>query len=87
MCSLDWKGCDRKLSWQIWSTMWIRTDDRGWCHDLLWGAMWIGIDVNECCHDLFWSAMRIGKYETGSFHEQFGILCRLNQKIDDDVMT
>jgi hypothetical protein len=31
--------------------------------------------------------MRIGKYVSGSFHEQFEILCRFDQMIDDDVMT
>jgi hypothetical protein len=40
-CYVDWKGCDRELSRTIWSTMWIKTDDRGWCHDLIWGARWI----------------------------------------------
>jgi hypothetical protein len=38
-CYVDWNGCDRKLSRPIWSTMWIRTEDRGWCHDLIWGVM------------------------------------------------
>jgi hypothetical protein len=41
-CYLDWKICDRKLSRPIWYTMWIRSDDGGWCHDLIWGDMWIG---------------------------------------------
>jgi hypothetical protein len=42
MCYVDWKGCDKTLSRTDWSTMWIRTDDRECCHDLIWGALWIG---------------------------------------------
>jgi hypothetical protein len=34
-----------EISRPIWSTMWIRTDDKGWCHDLNWGALCIGTDV------------------------------------------
>jgi hypothetical protein len=29
--------------------MWIRSDDRGWIHDIIWGDIWIGTDVNGCC--------------------------------------
>jgi hypothetical protein len=35
----------------ILSTMWIRTDDRGWCNDVIWGDMWIGTDDKGFCHD------------------------------------
>jgi hypothetical protein len=41
-CYVDWKGCDRKFSRPIWSTMWNITDDKGWCHDIIWGDIWIG---------------------------------------------
>jgi hypothetical protein len=50
-CYVDWKGCDRKISRPIWSTMWIRADDRGWCHDLIWGDIKIGTDFKWCCLD------------------------------------
>jgi hypothetical protein len=42
MCYVDWNVCYRNLSRQIWSTMWIRADDRGWFYGLIWGALWIG---------------------------------------------
>jgi hypothetical protein len=29
--------------------MWIRTDDRGWCHDRTWHDIRIGTDVKGCC--------------------------------------
>jgi hypothetical protein len=28
-CYVDWKGCDRKLSRPIWSTMWNGRDNKG----------------------------------------------------------
>jgi hypothetical protein len=31
--------------------MWIRKDDRGWCHDLIWRDIWIGTDDKRCCID------------------------------------
>jgi hypothetical protein len=31
--------------------------------------------------------MLIGKYVTGSFHDQFELICGLDQMIEDDVMT
>jgi hypothetical protein len=31
--------------------------------------------------------MWIGKYVTGRFHDQFEVLCGLDQMIEDDVMT
>jgi hypothetical protein len=33
--------------------MWIRTDDRGWCHDLIWGDMCIGTDDIGCWYEHF----------------------------------
>jgi hypothetical protein len=39
--------------------------------------VWIGTDVKECCHDQFWSAMWTGIYVTGSFHDQFEVICGL----------
>jgi hypothetical protein len=59
--------CDRKLSRPIWSSMWISSDDRGWCHDLNWGELWNGTDVKECSHDLIRTDMFIGKM----WHEAF----------------
>jgi hypothetical protein len=41
---VDWKGCDRNLSPTIWSKLWIRTDDKGWCYDLIWKDICIEID-------------------------------------------
>jgi hypothetical protein len=31
--------------------------------------------------------MWIGKYVTGSFHDQFEVICGLEEMIGDDVMT
>jgi hypothetical protein len=45
---------------------------------------------NRCeiiLYDLMSSAMLIGKDVTGSFHDQFELLCGLVQMIEDDVMT
>jgi hypothetical protein len=44
-CYEDWNGSDRKIPRPYASNMWIRTDDRGWCQDLIWCAIWIGTDV------------------------------------------
>jgi hypothetical protein len=44
-CYEDWKGSDLKIPQPFSSNMWIRSHDRGWCHDLIWGAMWNGTDV------------------------------------------
>jgi hypothetical protein len=44
-CYMEWKVCDKKFSRPIWSTIWNRTDDGEWCHDLIWGAFWIGANV------------------------------------------
>jgi hypothetical protein len=38
---VDWNECDRNISRPIWCTMWIRTDDRWWCHDLILRALLI----------------------------------------------
>jgi hypothetical protein len=34
-----WRVCDIKISRPIWSTMWIRTDDKKRFHVLIWGAL------------------------------------------------
>jgi hypothetical protein len=44
-CYEYWKGSDRKFPQPYACNMWIRTEDIGWCHDLIWSAMWIGTDV------------------------------------------
>jgi hypothetical protein len=51
LCGLEkmWQ----KLSRTIWSKMRIRTDDKGWCHDLIWHGTLIGTDVKRCCLDQF----------------------------------
>jgi hypothetical protein len=59
-CYVDWKWCGKKLSWQIWSTMWIRSDDGGWCYDLNWGAFGLEQILKLGCHDLICIAMWIG---------------------------
>jgi hypothetical protein len=81
-CLVDWKGYDKKLSRQIWSTMLIRRDDSGWCHDQIWDALWIGTYETECCHDLTCRFMCIR-----IFNEKFEVLCSLEHMIDDDGMT
>jgi hypothetical protein len=48
-CYVDWKGCDRKLSLSIRSTMWVSTYDKGWCHDLILCDIRIETDVIWCC--------------------------------------
>jgi hypothetical protein len=64
----DWEEYDRKLSRQIWITLWIITDEKRWYFDIIWGALWIGknseimisgpkwkcyVDWKEC-HRKFW---------------------------------
>jgi hypothetical protein len=75
LCEFD--SMWQEVSWPIWSTMWNKTEDRRWCHDLIWGALWIGRDMKECSHVLIWSATWIGNYVTGSFHDEFELLCGL----------
>jgi hypothetical protein len=53
MCYVDWKGYKRTLSLTIWNTMWIWTDERGWCLDQIESAMWIGKDAKGTFHDKF----------------------------------
>jgi hypothetical protein len=86
-CYVDWKGCDRELSRPISSNMRIRTDDWGWCHDLIWGDMCIGSDDIWCCLDQIYIDTSIGKDVTGSFHDFFVVVCGIEQMIDDDAMT
>jgi hypothetical protein len=74
-CYVDWKWCYRKISRPIGSNIWIRTNDRGWCHDVILGDMWIGTDDKRCSHDQIGCAMRIGKNLTGSFNDKFEVLC------------
>jgi hypothetical protein len=49
--------------------------------------MWIGTDVIGWNHGQIESAICIGKDVTGSIHDQFEVLCDLENIIDDDVMT
>jgi hypothetical protein len=35
-----WDSLWQEVSLQIWSNIWIRTDDTGWCLDLIWCALW-----------------------------------------------
>jgi hypothetical protein len=67
--------------------MWIRTDDRGWCRDLIWGDIWIGSDDIGCCLDQIYIAMCIGKNVRGSFHENFDALYGFEQMILDGVLA
>jgi hypothetical protein len=41
-CSFDWKRCGWKLSRPIWGTIWIESDVKWCCHDLICGVMCIG---------------------------------------------
>jgi hypothetical protein len=84
---LYWKVYDRKLSRPTWSIMLVRTEDTGWCVDLIWSALWIGTDVNKCFHPVILIDMWIGKDVTWSFHDQFVVLCGLDQMIEDDAMN
>jgi hypothetical protein len=59
-CDVDLKGSYTNFHDKIWSNMCNRTDDRGWCNDLIWGDLYIVRDVKECSHYLFWSARWIG---------------------------
>jgi hypothetical protein len=54
-CYVDWKWCDRKLSRQIWSNIWIRTDDGGLYFHLIWDALWIG---TNCLIMLSWHNLK-----------------------------
>jgi hypothetical protein len=73
LCGMDMMYS--KLSRPIWCILWIGTDDKRWCHDLIWGALWIGRDVKKYSHDLIWTVMTIGNYLTGRFHEKFELIC------------
>jgi hypothetical protein len=74
---VDWKWFYRTISRPIWITMWIITNDRGWCHDVIWGDKWIGTDDIGCSHDQIGSAMWIGNNVTGSYKDKFEVLCGL----------
>jgi hypothetical protein len=47
----------------------------------------IGKYVKKCCHDLNWSAMWTGKDLSGWFHDQYELVCGLEQMIKDNVMS
>jgi hypothetical protein len=47
----------------------------------------IGKVVNVCCHELICSVMWIGKDVAGNFHDQFEVVCGLEQMKKDDVMS
>jgi hypothetical protein len=49
--------------------------------------MWIWTDDIGCCHDEIERAKCIGNDVTGSFHDQFDVLCELEQMIEYDVMN
>jgi hypothetical protein len=49
--------------------------------------MWIGTDDKGCCHNQIESAMCIGMDVTGSFLNQFEVLCGLEQMRNDNVIT
>jgi hypothetical protein len=85
LCGLE--GCGRIISRPLWSNIWIRTDDRGWWHDLIFNALWIGTDVRDCSHDLNWSAMWTEMYVPWSFYDKFEVIYGLEHVIKDDVMT
>jgi hypothetical protein len=85
-CYLDLKIIYRKHSRPIWSTMWIRSGDRGWSHDLIWGHIWIWTDDTGCCLDQIYIAMWIGTDVRGNIHDQFEVLCGLEQVMEDDVV-
>jgi hypothetical protein len=64
-----WKIYEWKVSRRIWGTMWIGTDGKGWCRDLICGAMLIGTDDKGWCRDLIWGAMLIGTDDKGCSHD------------------
>jgi hypothetical protein len=82
-----WKCCGKKVSRPIWSTLWNKTDDRDWWHDLIFGDMWIGTDAIGCCLDQIYITMCIGKTVTSCFQDHFEVLCGLEGMILDDVLT
>jgi hypothetical protein len=43
--------------------------------------------VKECCHEINSNGIWILKDVTGIFHDQFEVICGLDQMIDDDVLT
>jgi hypothetical protein len=85
--NVDWNVCEIKLSLQIWCNMRIRTDDRGWCHHLIWCDILKGTDDIWCCLDQIYIAIWIRSDLTGNFHDQYEVLCGLEEMIDDEVMT
>jgi hypothetical protein len=68
----------------IRSTMWIRSDDRGWCNDLICGAFWIGANSEIM---LSWHNMKCYMDWKECGRNQFEVISEIVQMIDDDVMT
>jgi hypothetical protein len=76
---VDWKWCDWKLSRSIWSKILIRTDDIGWCHDLILGDF--GEEQIICDAVLTnLSSMWIEKYVRWIFHHQFEVIMDYNRR-------
>jgi hypothetical protein len=83
---VDWNRCERMLSWpNLKCYVDWKGCDRKLSRKVL-GTMWIRIDVKICCLDLIRGALLIGKDVSGSFHEQFQVLCWLYQIWNDVVI-
>jgi hypothetical protein len=55
-----WTGQDVTGSFHDqFEVIWLSTDDKEWCHDLIRHDIWIGTDVIGCCLNQI-SAMWIG---------------------------
>jgi hypothetical protein len=87
MYKFDWNLCETRLSRQIWCNMRIRTDDRGWCHDLIWADILKGTDEIWCGFNQITIAISIRKDVKAIFHDQFEVLCGLEEIIEDDILT
>jgi hypothetical protein len=85
LCALE--NCDRKLSRQIWSTMWSRSDNIGWGHDTIWVDIGIGTDDIRCCHDQILCAIWIVKDVEWSFNDKFDIIYALQKIWKNAIMT
>jgi hypothetical protein len=67
-CSLDWKRCDWKFTRRIWGTIWIVSDMKWWCHDLIWGDTCIRKDEMKISRSI-WCTMWIGSDDIGRCHD------------------
>jgi hypothetical protein len=67
--------CGLEMMWQeaIWSNLWNRIDDKGWCYYPIWADMWIWTDDIGCFLDQIYIAMCIGKTVTSSYHDHFEV--------------